>query len=128
MFKLVQKTQISRNVGRFRFALPTPTSVFGLPVGQHIICRFKQLASFDFFICPKFFILLRLISENSNARLPSNSQVLKLTLAYLTLVIGIYKYWPYAPFYWPGVKMTKGKKLPGHIPQLLWTQMLVSLN
>ncbi|RVW36888.1 NADH--cytochrome b5 reductase 1 [Vitis vinifera] len=41
-FKLVRKTRISHNVGRFRFALPTPTSVFGLPVGQHIICRGKD--------------------------------------------------------------------------------------
>ncbi|XP_051227130.1 NADH--cytochrome b5 reductase 1 [Lolium perenne] len=38
-FKLVEKTQISHNVAKFRFALPTPTSALGLPIGQHISCR-----------------------------------------------------------------------------------------
>ncbi|KAK1420672.1 hypothetical protein QVD17_22458 [Tagetes erecta] len=38
-FKLVKKTQLSHNVAKFRFALPTPTSVLGLPIGQHISCR-----------------------------------------------------------------------------------------
>ncbi|XP_051150134.1 NADH--cytochrome b5 reductase 1 [Andrographis paniculata] len=41
-FKLVKKTQISHNVAKFRFALPTPTSVLGLPIGQHISCRGKD--------------------------------------------------------------------------------------
>ncbi|KAK4593579.1 hypothetical protein RGQ29_017623 [Quercus rubra] len=38
-FKLEKKTQLSPNTAKFRFVLPTPTSVLGLPVGQHIICR-----------------------------------------------------------------------------------------
>ncbi|CAO2177791.1 unnamed protein product [Urochloa humidicola] len=38
-FKLVQKKQISHNVAKFKFALPSPTSVLGLPIGQHISCR-----------------------------------------------------------------------------------------
>ncbi|KAM4071750.1 hypothetical protein ACJW30_11G082100 [Castanea mollissima] len=38
-FKLVKKTPISHNTAKFKFALPKPTSVLGLPVGQHIICR-----------------------------------------------------------------------------------------
>lgn len=38
-FKLVKKTQLSHNVAKFRFDLPTPTSVLGLPIGQHISCR-----------------------------------------------------------------------------------------
>ncbi|CAL4953953.1 unnamed protein product [Urochloa decumbens] len=38
-FKLVEKKQISHNVAKFKFALPSPTSVLGLPVGQHISCR-----------------------------------------------------------------------------------------
>jgi len=38
-FKLVEKKQISHNVAKFKFALPTPTSVLGLPIGQHISCR-----------------------------------------------------------------------------------------
>lgn len=42
-FKLVQKKQISHNVAKFRFALPAPTSVLGLPIGQHISCRLVNL-------------------------------------------------------------------------------------
>ncbi|CAL4946866.1 unnamed protein product [Urochloa decumbens] len=38
-FKLVEKKQISHNVAKFKFALPSPTSVLGLPIGQHISCR-----------------------------------------------------------------------------------------
>ncbi|KAF0925428.1 hypothetical protein E2562_016651 [Oryza meyeriana var. granulata] len=43
-FKLVEKRQISHNVAKFRFSLPTPTSVLGLPIGQHINCRGKDAA------------------------------------------------------------------------------------
>lgn len=39
-FKLVEKRQLSHNVAKFKFALPTPTSALGLPIGQHISCRF----------------------------------------------------------------------------------------
>lgn len=39
-FKLVKRTQLSHNVAKFKFALPTPTSVLGLPIGQHMSCRF----------------------------------------------------------------------------------------
>lgn len=42
-FKLVKRTQLSHNVAKFRFELPTPTSVLGLPIGQHISCRFGWL-------------------------------------------------------------------------------------
>lgn len=42
-FKLVKRTQLSHNVAKFKFALPTPTSVLGLPIGQHISCRFDWL-------------------------------------------------------------------------------------
>ncbi|XP_044499209.1 NADH--cytochrome b5 reductase 1-like [Mangifera indica] len=38
-FKLVKRTQLSHNVAKFTFALSTPTSVLGLPIGQHISCR-----------------------------------------------------------------------------------------
>ncbi|XP_073305218.1 NADH--cytochrome b5 reductase 1-like [Primulina huaijiensis] len=41
-FKLVKKTQISHNVATFKFALPSPTSVMGLPIGKHISCRGKD--------------------------------------------------------------------------------------
>uniref|UniRef100_J3M8B2 cytochrome-b5 reductase n=1 Tax=Oryza brachyantha TaxID=4533 RepID=J3M8B2_ORYBR len=43
-FKLVEKRQISHDVAKFRFALPTPTSVLGLPIGQHISCRGQDAA------------------------------------------------------------------------------------
>lgn len=39
-FKLVKRTELSHNVAKFRFALPTSDSVLGLPIGQHISCRF----------------------------------------------------------------------------------------
>ncbi|KAL2753340.1 hypothetical protein ACRALDRAFT_1052057 [Sodiomyces alcalophilus JCM 7366] len=35
-FELKEKTIISHNVAIYRFALPSPTSVLGLPIGQHI--------------------------------------------------------------------------------------------
>ncbi|KAJ4721357.1 NADH-cytochrome b5 reductase [Melia azedarach] len=41
-FKLVKKVQLSHNVAKFTFGLPTPTSVLGLPIGQHISCRGKD--------------------------------------------------------------------------------------
>lgn len=42
-FKLVERKQLSHNVAKFKFALPTPTSVLGLPIGQHISCKFVCL-------------------------------------------------------------------------------------
>ncbi|KAL8159690.1 hypothetical protein V2J09_001227 [Rumex salicifolius] len=41
-FKLIRKTQLNHNTARFRFALPTPNSILGLPVGQHVRCRGKD--------------------------------------------------------------------------------------
>ncbi|KAF9596254.1 hypothetical protein IFM89_008417 [Coptis chinensis] len=41
-FKLVQRIQLSHNVAKFKFALPTTSSVLGLPIGQHISCRGKD--------------------------------------------------------------------------------------
>ncbi|CAN6443096.1 unnamed protein product [Victoria cruziana] len=43
-FKLVTRTQLSHNVAKFKFSLPTPTSVLGLPIGQHISCRGEDSA------------------------------------------------------------------------------------
>ncbi|KAK2976724.1 hypothetical protein RJ640_000744 [Escallonia rubra] len=42
VFKLVKRTDISHNVAKFKFELPSPTSVLGLPIGQHISCRGKD--------------------------------------------------------------------------------------
>lgn len=39
-FKLVLRTPLSHNVAKFRFLLPAPLSALGLPIGQHISCRF----------------------------------------------------------------------------------------
>ncbi|KAI4348513.1 hypothetical protein L6164_009228 [Bauhinia variegata] len=44
-FKLVKRHQLSHNVAKFTFELPTPTSVLGLPIGQHISCRGKDSQS-----------------------------------------------------------------------------------
>ncbi|XP_021715596.1 NADH--cytochrome b5 reductase 1-like isoform X1 [Chenopodium quinoa] len=41
-FKLVKRTELSHNVAKFRFSLPSPDSVLGLPIGQHISCRGKD--------------------------------------------------------------------------------------
>jgi len=41
-FKLVERKQLSHNVAKFKFALLSPTSVLGLPIGQHISCRGKD--------------------------------------------------------------------------------------
>ncbi|KAH6664330.1 nitrate reductase [Plectosphaerella plurivora] len=35
-FELKEKTVISHNVAIYRFSLPTPNSILGLPIGQHI--------------------------------------------------------------------------------------------
>ncbi|KAL9388296.1 hypothetical protein Peur_016901 [Populus x canadensis] len=41
-FKLIKKTQISPDVARFRFSLPTPKSVLGLPAVTYVLCRGKD--------------------------------------------------------------------------------------
>ncbi|CAK9176646.1 unnamed protein product [Ilex paraguariensis] len=46
-FKLVKRTLLSHNVAKFRFELPTPTSMLGLPIGQHISCRGKDVQGED---------------------------------------------------------------------------------
>ncbi|KDO46616.1 hypothetical protein CISIN_1g024591mg [Citrus sinensis] len=46
-FKLVKRLQLSHNVAKFTFELPTPTSVLGLPIGQHISCR-KEIVKMIF--------------------------------------------------------------------------------
>nr|KAJ0219542.1 hypothetical protein LSAT_V11C300108400 [Lactuca sativa] len=54
-------TQLSHNVANFRFALPTPTSVLGLPIGQHISRRCISpiiLYCFSFLYLRQFNILL----------------------------------------------------------------------
>ncbi|KAJ4724601.1 NADH-cytochrome b5 reductase [Melia azedarach] len=38
-FKLVKCTQLSHNVAKLKFALPTPTSVLDLLIEQHMSCR-----------------------------------------------------------------------------------------
>ncbi|KAJ4172757.1 NADH-cytochrome b5 reductase [Fusarium falciforme] len=35
-FKLLEKNMVSHNVARYRFNLPSPESILGLPIGQHI--------------------------------------------------------------------------------------------
>ncbi|KAJ7560391.1 hypothetical protein O6H91_04G127500 [Diphasiastrum complanatum] len=43
-FRLVKRTQVSHNVVKFRFGLQTPTTILGLPIGQHISCLGKDAA------------------------------------------------------------------------------------
>lgn len=40
-FKLIERREVSHNTRLFRFALPKPTDVLGLPIGQHLSFRFK---------------------------------------------------------------------------------------
>lgn len=41
-FPLIEKTQLSHDTVRFTFALQTPTTKLGLPIGQHISLRFQD--------------------------------------------------------------------------------------
>lgn len=41
-FKLSKKMQVSHNVVKLRFDLQTPTTVLGLPIGQHVSCRWES--------------------------------------------------------------------------------------
>lgn len=47
-FKLVKKTYISPNVVRLKFDLQTPTTVLGLPIGQHISIQGVDEAGAEF--------------------------------------------------------------------------------
>ena len=40
-FKLMKKTKLTHNVAKFKFELPTPSSVLGLPIRQHISGRYS---------------------------------------------------------------------------------------
>ncbi|KAF8041083.1 hypothetical protein BT93_B3108 [Corymbia citriodora subsp. variegata] len=70
-FKLIKKTQISPDTARFRFALPTPTSVLGLPVGQHVLCKSKD-------------------SEGEDVVRPYTPTTLDSDLGYFELVVKMY--------------------------------------
>ena len=41
-FKLIKKDVISHDTRKYTFALQTPTTVLGLPVGQHITLKFTD--------------------------------------------------------------------------------------
>ena len=41
-FSLIQKEVVSHDTRRFTFALQTPTTKLGLPIGQHISLKFKD--------------------------------------------------------------------------------------
>ncbi|KAE9462080.1 hypothetical protein C3L33_06020, partial [Rhododendron williamsianum] len=70
-FKLVKRTQLSHNVAKFRFALPTPDSVVGLPIGQHMSCRGKD-------------------SQGENVIKPYTPTTLDSDIGYFELVIKMY--------------------------------------
>ncbi|KAG0560781.1 hypothetical protein KC19_9G012800 [Ceratodon purpureus] len=71
-FKCVKKDQVSHNVVKLRFALPTPTSVLGLPIGQHISCM-----GFD--------------SEGVEVVRPYTPTTLDSDVGYFDLVVKVYK-------------------------------------
>jgi cytochrome-b5 reductase len=71
-FKCVKKDQVSHNVVKLRFALPTPTSVLGLPIGQHISCM-----GFD--------------SEGVEVIRPYTPTTLDSDVGYFELVVKVYK-------------------------------------
>jgi cytochrome-b5 reductase len=71
-FKCVKKDQVSHNVVKLRFALPTPTSVLGLPIGQHISCM-----GFD--------------SEGVEVVRPYTPTTLDTDVGYFDLVVKVYK-------------------------------------
>ncbi|PQQ14072.1 NADH--cytochrome b5 reductase 1-like [Prunus yedoensis var. nudiflora] len=79
-FKLVKRTQLSHNVAKFKFALPTPTSVLGLPIGQHISCSFSTHC---FFIQGKD-------SLNEDVVKPYTPTTLDSDVGYFELVIKMY--------------------------------------
>ena len=41
-FKLIKKESLSHDTRRFTFALQSPTTKLGLPIGQHISLRFRD--------------------------------------------------------------------------------------
>eukprot|EP00798_Chlamydomonas_sp_ICE-L_P003435 gene3435-13490_t len=43
-FKLVEKTVLSHDTRKFKFALPTDKHVLGLPIGQHVMLSYKNTA------------------------------------------------------------------------------------
>ena len=42
-FTLIEKKEISHDTRLFIFALQTPTTRLGLPIGQHISLQFKEV-------------------------------------------------------------------------------------
>ncbi|KAJ4908979.1 NADH--cytochrome b5 reductase 1-like isoform X2 [Raphanus sativus] len=65
-FKLVKKQQLSHNVAKLVFELPSSTAVLGLPIGQHISCRFcSSMSSSLVYLC---FVLVSLIYVFSNGQ------------------------------------------------------------
>lgn len=40
--QLVEREELTHNTRRFRFALPSPQHVLGLPVGQHISLKYTD--------------------------------------------------------------------------------------
>lgn len=65
-FKLVERKQLSHNVAKFKFALPSPTSVLGLPIGQHLSCKLVVwLWSFCTKYCLCIFIMLEIVGFTS---------------------------------------------------------------
>lgn len=130
-FKLVKRTQLSHNVATFRFDLPTPKSVLGLPIGQHISCRFILLY-FSFPIHLIILLVLNVILVLYFLLDPTMS----LLSYYITLshsmntpwcIIMHYSSWMSLVFYSEG-RIVLVKKLWNHILLQHWILMLDTLN
>lgn len=104
-FQLVKRVKLSYNVAKFTFALPTPTSVLGLPIGQHIICRFffSILLCLIYFPCDSVqFVFVLSLSVCCPKHIEESFQT--------------------------GARIAKVKRLSKHIHLLLWILILDVLN
>lgn len=114
-FKLVKRTQLSHNVAKFKFALPTPSAVLGLPIGQHMSCRFGS------FLWSK-----SIFFSFEQVMLSFNMFDMSIILVCLTFAIMIVSC--NSLVFHTEEKTALMKTSSNHIPQQLWIQMLDTLN
>jgi hypothetical protein len=56
--QLIEREELTHNTRRFRFALPTPKHVLGLPVGQHISLKYTDAEGRDVTRCVFWGVML----------------------------------------------------------------------
>lgn len=114
-FELVKRTQLSHNVAKFKFALPTPMSVLGLPIGQHMSCRFL-FHGFVFFTYPH-----------------RQTKPIRILIFNCTRLVSCFMVYHVFFLHFSSLSSTEEKivlvmKWLNHIPQQLWILMLDTLN